>query len=39
MIAKATSHRYSAKVGALKNLSKFIGKDLCPSLSFNKVAG
>ena len=31
--------RYSVKKGVLKNFTKFIGKHVCQSLSFNKVAG
>ena len=35
-----SSHRgCSLRKGALRNFAKFTGKQLCPSLFFNKVAG
>ena len=38
---KAAACKFSSKVGLLKNVAKFTGKDLCWSLFFhiNKVAG
>ena len=38
-ITEAVVQRCSLKVSVLKNLAKFIGKHLCQSLFFNKVAG
>ena len=38
-ITEAAVQRCSLKVSVLKNLAKFIGKHLCQSLFFNKVAG
>ena len=36
---EAVTQRCSAKKGFLRNFTKFIGKHLCQSLFFNKVAG
>ena len=38
-ITEAVVQRCSLKVSVLQNLAKFIGKHLCQSLFFNKVAG
>ena len=38
-ITEAVVQRCFLKVSVLKNLAKFIGKHLCQSLFFNKVAG
>ena len=36
---KSSHRRCSVKQGVLRNFAKFIGKHLCQSLFFNKVAG
>ena len=36
---KAIARWCSVKKGVLENFSKFLGKHLCQSLFFNKVAG
>ena len=38
-IGRSSYRRSSVKKGVLRNFAKFIGKDLCQSLFFNKVAG
>ena len=35
---RSSHRRYSVKKGVLRNFAKFIGKHLCKSLFFNKVA-
>ena len=37
--ARSSHQRCSVKKGVLRNFPKFIGKHLCQSLFFNKVAG
>ena len=38
-LIRSTCPRVFCKKGALRNLEKFIGKYMCQSLFFNKVAG
>ena len=37
--SRSSHQRCSVRKGVLRNLAKLIGKHLCQSLSFNKVAG
>ena len=39
LLFRSSHRRCSLKIGVLKNFAKFIGKHLCQSLFFNKVAG
>ena len=38
-IFRSSHRRFSVKKGVLRNFTKFMGKHLCQSLFFNKVAG
>ena len=39
IIDRSSHQRCSVKRGVLRNFTKFTGKHLCQSLSFNKLAG
>ena len=39
VVSRSSHRRCSVKTGVLRHFAKFIGKHLCWSLFFNKVAG